>query len=108
MNRNRNVNRDVNRDVDVHGDWGHYGWGGGYYGAPIARGIAYGAAVGLTAAAVGSVAYSLPSGCGSYNYAGSPYYNCGGTYYAPQYSGEDVTYVVVENPEGGSTTTVVK
>jgi len=60
--------------------------------------LAVGVAAGVTAAAIGSVAYSLPSGCGNYYYAGSPYYNCGGTYYAPQYSGSDVTYVVVNNP----------
>ncbi len=58
-----------------------------------------GAAAGITAAAIGSVAYSLPPGCGNVYYGGYPYYACGGVYYAPQYSGSDVTYVVVENPE---------
>jgi hypothetical protein len=43
---------------------------------------------------VGSVAYSLPSGCSPYSY----YYNCGGVYYQPQYQGDNVTYVVVDNP----------
>jgi hypothetical protein len=95
----RDVNRNVNRDVNIHGDHGYYH--GGYYhgGAPIARAVATTAAVGLTAAAIGSIAYSLPPGCGSYYAAGTPYYNCGGVYYAPQYSGSDITYVVVENPE---------
>jgi hypothetical protein len=93
---NRNVNRNVNRDVDVHGDRGYYGYGGRYWGgAPVARGVAAGAAFGLTAAAVGSVAYSLPTGCGLVG----AYYRCGHTYYAPQYSGDQVTYVVVESPE---------
>ena len=107
---NRNVNRNVNRDVDVHGDYGYYrggryyggyrGYGGYGYGAPVARAAAYGVAAGVTAAAIGSVAYSLPSGCSSLYYSGLGYYNCGGVYYQPQYSGTNVTYVVVQNPQG--------
>jgi hypothetical protein len=113
VNSNRNVNRNVNRDVNVNGDRGYYRGGsyyrGGYgYGRPVARAAAATAAVGLTAAAIGSIAYSLPGGCGSFYTYGSPYYNCGGVYYAPQYSGTDITYVVVENPEGGSAETVVE
>jgi hypothetical protein len=42
--------------------------------------------------------YSLPSGCVNYPYSGYTYYNCGGTYYAPQYSGSSTTYVVVQAP----------
>jgi hypothetical protein len=41
------------------------------------------------------VAYSLPYGCSPYH---SYYYSCGGVYYQPQYVGDEVTYVVVENP----------
>jgi hypothetical protein len=52
----------------------------------------------VTAAAIGSLAYSLPTGCGSLHYGGYPYYNCAGVYYQPQYSGSQVTYVVVDNP----------
>jgi hypothetical protein len=97
-NRSYNRNVNVNRDVNVHGDYGYYRGGSYYRGAPIARGVAAGVAYGVTAAAIGSVAYSLPSGCGSVYYGGSPYYNCGGTYYRPQYRGSDVTYVVVNDP----------
>jgi len=104
-NRSRDVNRDVNRDVDVHGDHGYYGGGGWHGGYPVARAAAGVAAVGFTAAAIGSMAYALPSGCGTVYTYGHPYYNCGGTYYQPQYQGDDVTYVVVEAPEGGQTTT---
>ena len=45
------------------------------------------------------MAYSLPSGCASAYYGGNPYYNCGGTYYQPQYSGGNTTYVVVQSPQ---------
>jgi len=88
----------VNRDVNIDGDVGYYG-GGGYYGGYGWGGaIAAGAAFGLTAAAIGSVAYALPTGCASVYSYGNPYYNCGGTYYAPQYSGSSTTYVVVQAP----------
>lgn len=97
---NRNVNRNVDRDVNVHGDHGYYRGGSYYGGAPVARAAAFGVAAGVTAAAIGSVAYSLPYGCNSFYYSASPYYNCGGTYYAPQYSGTDVTYIVVDDPDG--------
>jgi hypothetical protein len=82
-----------NRNVNVNAD---NGWGGGCcgYNHPVAGAMAVGAVAGLTAAAVGSMAYSLPPGCSPYG----GYYNCGGTYYQPQYSGSDVTYVVVNNP----------
>jgi len=97
---NRSVSRDVHRDTNVYGDRGYYAGGRYYGGAPLARAAVAGAAVGVTAAAIGSVAYSLPSGCGSFTTAGYPYYSCDGVYYAPQYSGDDVSYVVVEAPEG--------
>ena len=72
----------------------------------LARAAAWGTAAAVTAAAIGSVAYSLPSGCTTlYGYP-TPYYNCAGTYYAPQYQGTDITYVVVESPEGTTTTRV--
>ena len=86
-NRNVNVNGDVNWN---HGCCGGYGG----YAHPVAGAMAVGAVAGMTAAAVGSMAYSLPPGCSPYG----GYYNCGGTYYQPQYSGSDVTYVVVNNP----------
>ena len=56
---------------------------------------------------MGSMYYSLPPGCSNYYYGANPYYNCGGAWYAPQYQGSDVTYVVVEQPAGEPSTTVV-
>ena len=38
--------------------------------------------------------YTLPAGCTPYN----AYYNCHGTYYQPQYQGDNVTYIQVESP----------
>jgi len=95
FNNNRNVNENVNRNVNINAD---NGWGGGCCGGgfnhPVAAGMAVAGAAAVTAAAIGSMAYSLPPGCSPYG----GYYNCGGTYYQPQYSGSDVTYVVVNNP----------
>jgi hypothetical protein len=92
---NVNVNRNTN--VQVNGYGGGYR-GGGYYGGgvyhPVAAGMVVGAAAAATAMAVGSYVSTLPPGCAPYN----AYYNCGGTYYQPQYEGDNVTYVVVENP----------
>jgi hypothetical protein len=89
----------VNRDVNIDGDRGYYGAGGRYYGGyPVARAAAVTAGVALTAAAVGSVAYSLPAGCSPYY----GYYSCGGVYYQPQYEGDNVTYLVVPGPEGAA------
>jgi hypothetical protein len=85
--------RDVNyNDIDVNVD---HGWDG-YH--PVARGVAYGTAAAVTAAAIGSVAYSLPPSCSTYPYYGYSYYRCGDVWYQPQYSGDQVTYVVVEQP----------
>ncbi|HWU55369.1 MAG TPA: hypothetical protein VN175_07695, partial [Rhizomicrobium sp.] len=75
------------RNVNINAD---NGWGGGCcgYNHPVAAGMAVAGAAAVTAAAIGSMAYSLPPGCSPYG----GYYNCGGTYYQPQYSGSDVTY----------------
>jgi hypothetical protein len=70
-----------------------YDWNDNYH--PVARGVAFGVAAGVTAAAVGSMMYSLPPACSPY--AGS-YYYCGGVYYQPQYQGDKVVYVVVDQP----------
>jgi hypothetical protein len=96
VNANRNINANVNRNVNVNVDngWNH----GGYYYHPIATGVAVGAAVAVTAAAIGSMAYSLPPSCVTRVYPTGSYYSCGGTWYQPQYSGSQVTYVVVNSP----------
>jgi hypothetical protein len=78
----RRTSRRVNRRHDAF--YGG-GYGGGYYGAPVAAG----AVAGVAAAAVLT---SLPGGCSPYN----NYYNCGGTYYAPQMQGTEVVYIQVE------------
>ncbi len=96
VNRNKNVNVNSNRNVNVDVDVNHrHGHGhGGYH--PIARGVAVGAAVAVTAAVIGSVVYTLPSGCTTVIRSGISYRQCGSTWYEPRYSGNDVTYVVVE------------
>lgn len=78
----RRTARRVNRRHDYFYGGGRYG---GYYAAPVA-----GAAVAGAAAA--TILYSLPGGCTPYN----NYYNCGGTYYAPQMQGTEVVYIQVE------------
>ena len=83
--RNVNVNRNVNVDVDHD-----------YYRPGAALAVAGAAAV--TAAAIGSVAYSIPSSCTAVVSAGATYQQCGSTWYQPQYAGTSVTYVVVAPP----------
>ena len=95
---NRNVNRDVNRDIDR--DYDRYG---GYRDVDVDvdrdyHPVAGAAAVAVTAAAVGSVVYSLPPSCSTTVVGGVTYQECGGSYYQPQYSGSQVNYVVVEPP----------
>lgn len=80
-----NVNRNVNVDVDHD-----------YY-RPGA-GLAVAGAVAVTAAAIGSVAYSIPSSCVAVVSGGVTYQQCGSTWYQPQYAGTSVNYVVVAPP----------
>jgi hypothetical protein len=60
--------------------------------------LAWGVAAGVTAAAVGSIVYSLPSGCTTYVSQGVTYRQCDGVWYAPRYQGSEVVYVVVDAP----------
>jgi len=85
VNRNVNVNRNINVDVDHD-----------YY-RPGA-GLAVAGAVAVTAAAIGSVAYSIPPSCVTVVRAGATYQQCGNTWYQPQYAGTSVNYVVVAPP----------
>lgn len=78
--RSTNVNVDVNR------------------GYPVARGVAVGTAAAVTAAAIGSMVYSLPSGCSHQKINGVWYYRCGDIWYEQRYSGSQVSYVVVSPP----------
>ena len=97
VNRNRNVNvnrnrsRNVNVDIDVNHRHGRH-----YH--PIGTAVAVGAAVAITAAVVGSIVNTLPSGCTTVIQNGISYSQCGNVWYEPQYAGNNVTYVVVNTP----------
>ena len=92
---NINIDNDTNINIDGgnNGDWD---WDDRDH-HPVAAGVAFGAAAAVTSAVVGSMIYSLPPACSPY--MGS-YYSCGGVYYAPQYPGDTVVYVVVDQPGG--------
>lgn len=94
VNRNKNTNINKNVNVDVNVNHRHGCCGGGYH--PVARGVAVGAAVAVTAAVIGSVVYTLPTGCVTVIQNGISYRQCGSTWYEPRYSGNNVSYVVVE------------
>lgn len=92
-NVHRNTNVNVNRRVDVNVNYRR----GRYY-HPVATGVAIGATAAVTAAVIGSVVYTLPpSGCTTVIRNGIAYSQCGSVWYEPRYSGNSVTYVVV-NP----------
>jgi hypothetical protein len=106
VNRNKNVNRNtnvnVNRNVDVNVHGNYYG-GGGYYGGgccyhPVATAAAVTAATMVTAAVVGSIVSSPPTNCSVVSVNGVTYQQCGNTWYQPQFSGGNTTYVVVNPP----------
>jgi hypothetical protein len=97
-NINRNANVNVNRNVNVNVD-NRYGYRDGWDYHPIAAGVAFGTAAAVTAAAIGSVVYSVPPSCSTVIVNGISYSQCGSTWYAPRYSGTTVEYVVV-NPPG--------
>ncbi len=107
VNRNTNVNKNtnvnVNRDVNVntHSSYnsGYYGGGGCCYhdnGIGVAAAVATTAVV--TAAVVGSRVNTLPPNCTTVVANGVTYQSCGGSYYQPQFSGGNTTYVVVNQP----------
>jgi hypothetical protein len=93
VNRNTNVNVDRHVDVDVDAD---RHWDNDYH--PVARAAAVTTAVAVTAAAIGSIAYSIPPSCVPVNVNGMTYQQCGSTWYQPQYAGTSVQYVVVAAP----------
>lgn len=95
VNRNANVNSNVNvnRNIDVDVD---NNWDNNYH--PVARAAAVTTAVAVTAAAIGSVAYSIPPSCVPVPVNGATYQQCGSTWYQPQYAGASVQYVVVSPP----------
>ena len=88
---NVNVNRNVNVNVNQGGGWNdHY--------HPVATAAAVTATVAVTAAVVGSIVRTVPPNCSPYSYNGIAYQQCGGTWYQPQYVGNQVQYVVVNPP----------
>ena len=103
VNRNVNVNQNVNvnRDVNVNTNRNYYGGG---YGGPCCYNSGVGTAAAITAAAVGtamvvgSMVNSLPPSCAAVVANGVTYQKCGSTYYQPQFSGGNTTYVVVNAP----------
>lgn len=88
-NVNRDIDRDIDRDVDIDVD-DHW--------HPVARAAAVTTAAVATAAAVGSVVYTLPAGCVTTVVNGIAYRQCGGAWYEPVMDGDTVTYVVVNAP----------
>lgn len=95
VNANRNVNHNVNVnqnrrvDIDVDVDRGYH---------PVATAMAVTAGVAVTAAIVGSVTRTLPSGCVPVTVGTIMYQQCGPNWYQPQYAGTTVQYVVVNPP----------
>lgn len=93
VNRNVNVNStnvNVNRNVNVNTGccYNNVGVGGA-----VAAGVVAGAVVGSAIAAS-----ALPPACSAVVVNGVTYKNCGGAWYQPQYSGSQVTYIVVNPP----------
>ncbi len=86
-------------DVNVvRGNWDDRYDGCCYYG-PARRAAAVGYAAGaVTAAALGTTVYALPSSCVSTVVNGITYVQCGDAWYRPQFSGSGTTYVVVSPP----------
>ena len=83
---NVNIDRNVNVNVD-RGGWDNVDH-------PVAAAVVVGAAIGATAAAVGSMVSTVPSDCVPVNYGYSVYQQCGSTWYELQGS----QYVVVNPP----------
>ena len=94
-NRNTNVNVNSNRNTNVNVNVNRHG-GRNYH--PVATGLAVGAAVAVTSAVIGSIIYTLPTGCVTVMRVGVAYRQCGNTWYQPQYAGNNVSYVVINQP----------
>ena len=86
VHKNVNVNVHKNVNVDVHVNNRHRCC---YH--PIATAV-------VTAAIIGSMVNTLPPGCTTVMTNGIYYSRCGSTWYQPQYSGNNVTYIVVNTP----------
>jgi hypothetical protein len=86
VNQNVNVTRNVNVDVDNRC-------------CDNGEALAVAGAVAVTAAAIGTVAHSIPPSCTAVVSGGVTYQQCGSTWYQPQYAGTSVTYVVTSPPQ---------
>jgi Family of unknown function (DUF6515) len=97
---NKNVNVNATRNVNVNADYnrGGYGYNNGCCYHPVATAAAVTATTMVTAAVVGSIVNTLPSGCSSTVINGVAYQQCGSSWYQPQFSGGNATYVVVNAP----------
>jgi len=100
INRDTNINRNTNINVNnnIHGEClgGCYNRGWDH---PVAAAAAVTAAAVTTAAVVGSIAYSIPPTCSTAFVNDVSYYQCGSTWYQPQYVGTDLQYQVVSPPQ---------
>jgi len=47
---------------------------------------------------VGTVVQALPGGCKSVTVSGTEYHDCGGSFYKTAFQGNNLVYVVVQNP----------
>ena len=101
VNRSQNTNVNANRNVNVNVNGNNNnnnnnnccgGWDNDYH--PVAGAVAVGAAVAVTAAAIGSLTSTVPAGCVPVNYGGMVYQQCGSTWYQPQ----GAQFIVVNPP----------
>lgn len=81
----------------------HWGWyDEPYWDHPVATaaavGVVAGATAAVTAAALGSTVYALPTSCVTVFNGNLTYFHCGSAWYQPRYSGSSVTYIVVNPP----------
>ena len=76
-------------------DWRYYGFSS--HGSEADAAVAKEASV-AASPAVGSVVSSLPDGCINVVVDGGVYWHCGSVWYQLQYTGSDVSYVVVHAP----------
>ncbi|WP_223422810.1 hypothetical protein [Tateyamaria pelophila] len=91
INRNDNTNVNINRNVDVNVDARHnYGY---YDNNDVARAIGAGLVAGVVVTSIAN-----RSDCQNQLIGATTYLLCDGIWYQPQYSGSDVTYLVVDKP----------
>ena len=99
VHTNKNVNRNVhvNKNVNVNRNVNVYGRNNNYH-RNVGGAIAVGAVTGVV---VGSIvaASSLPPSCTTVVLSDISYMQCDNTWYQPQYSGTQVTYIIVNPPQ---------